>query len=36
MLTDLLERPQCPFHPVRKGIDLFPRPQGFGAVQWEP
>jgi hypothetical protein len=36
MLTDLLERPQGPFHPVRKGMDLFPRPNGFMAVQWEP
>jgi hypothetical protein len=36
MLTDLLERPQGPFHPVRKRMDLFPRPHGFIAVQWEP
>ena len=36
ILTDLLERPQGPFHPVRKRMDLFPRPHGFIAVQWEP
>jgi hypothetical protein len=34
--TDLLERPQGPFHPVRREMDLSPRPNGFVAVQWEP
>lgn len=35
MSTDLLERPQGPAHPVQGGLDLFPRPHGFMAVQWE-
>jgi hypothetical protein len=35
MPTDLLERPRGPFHPVRSGMELFPRPHGFMAVQWE-
>ncbi len=35
MLTDLLERPQGPFQPVKGGMDLSPRPHGFIAIQWE-